>query len=240
MSIQDPREIEKVKVVMLKGEKGEAGDVTQTQMESAISEAVGAEETLRQQADATLEREISDLDDAKADKTEVNALATDKANQSALLSEITSRTNGDANLQAQIDQIVAPSGEAPNPSEIINARIGINNGTYNSLGNAIRNQIKDVRASLFGITKGQEYTFDFSELEVYQDGAFMLDNGTIVQNANHKILRLSCNGIQAINITSQNFVTALVYFVKHNNVTFHNAHFPTNSLSFDYDYYGEK
>ena len=61
MSIQDPREIEKVKIVMLKGEKGEQGDVSEAQMESAISEAVGAEATLRQQADATLNTEINYL-----------------------------------------------------------------------------------------------------------------------------------------------------------------------------------
>ena len=59
MSLQDSRKIGNVKIVMLKGEKGNSGDVTEAQMNAAIQEAVGDEATLRQQADATLQNSIN-------------------------------------------------------------------------------------------------------------------------------------------------------------------------------------
>ena len=164
MSIQDPREIEKVKIVMLKGEKGETGDVTEAQMESAISEAVDAEETLRQQADATLERLISEeadarenadavLDSTKADKTALASEASTR--ESADTTELSARMIADANLQAQIDEIIAPSGEAPSVAEIENARIGADGITYNTLGNAIRGQINKTFLDYGGAGNGQ-------------------------------------------------------------------------------------
>ena len=46
----------------------------------------------------------------------------------------------DASLQSQIDQLIAPSGEAPSAAEVQNARIGADGVTYDTLGNAIRTQ----------------------------------------------------------------------------------------------------
>lgn len=51
-------------------------------------------------------------------------------------------------LNARIDQIIAPSGEAPNPAEITDARIGTDNTIYPNLGTAIRTQIGDVNRAL--------------------------------------------------------------------------------------------
>lgn len=54
----------------------------------------------------------------------------------------------DTNLQAQINQLVAPTGTAPNPAEIENARIGADNVTYTTLGDAIRTQVTDLKSDL--------------------------------------------------------------------------------------------
>ena len=51
-------------------------------------------------------------------------------------------------LHTQVEQIIAPTGEAPNPSEITDARIGYDDTVHSSLGNAIRNQMKDVYKEL--------------------------------------------------------------------------------------------
>ena len=55
--------------------------------------------------------------------------------------EINARQSGDSLLQSEIDQLVAPTGTAPNPAEIENARIGADGVTYTTLGDAIRTQV---------------------------------------------------------------------------------------------------
>jgi hypothetical protein len=47
-------------------------------------------------------------------------------------------------LQTEIDQIIAPSGEAPSAAEVQNARIGADGKVYDTLGTAIRTQISDL------------------------------------------------------------------------------------------------
>ncbi len=54
----------------------------------------------------------------------------------------------DEKLQTQIDEMIAPSGEAPNPTEIVNARIGADGVTYDTLGEAIRTQIGNINANM--------------------------------------------------------------------------------------------
>ena len=51
-------------------------------------------------------------------------------------------------LTTRVDQIIAPSGQAPNPAEVTDARIGYDGVTYSSLGNAIRNQFEDLEEAL--------------------------------------------------------------------------------------------
>ena len=86
------------------------------------TEALAAEVTARQAADATLQGNI-------------NAEASTRASQ-------------DASLQSQINQIIAPSGEAPSAAEVQNARIGADNVTYPTLGEAIRGQVRNLKNAL--------------------------------------------------------------------------------------------
>ena len=64
--------------------------------------------------------------------------------QNNIAVEENARANADNSLQTQINQIVAPTGEAPNPAEITDARIGWDNTVYTSLGLAIRGQVTDI------------------------------------------------------------------------------------------------
>lgn len=81
---------------------------------STRAAAVSAEAAARQSADNTLQSNI-------------NAEASTRATQ-------------DASLQSQIDQLIAPSGEAPSAAEVENARIGSDGTVYPTLGDAIRTQ----------------------------------------------------------------------------------------------------
>ena len=93
--------------------------------DAALREDLNSEIANRQGADATLQTGINNVNLALSDEASL-------------------RTNADANLQAQIDEFVAPTGEAPNPTEITNARVGANGITYDSLGNAIRGQVGEL------------------------------------------------------------------------------------------------
>ena len=62
---------------------------------------------------------------------------------SDLATEVSARSDTDASLQSQINQLVAPTGEAPSAAEVQNARVGANGTTYTTLGDAIRGQVTD-------------------------------------------------------------------------------------------------
>ena len=51
-------------------------------------------------------------------------------------------------LSARIDEIIAPSGEAPSAAEVTDARIGADGVTYASLGTANRTQFTDLKSDL--------------------------------------------------------------------------------------------
>lgn len=74
------------------------------------------------------------------------------ARQNADSSEAIARSEADALLQAEIDQLVAPSGEAPSAAEVENARVGADGVTYSTLGDANRSQFTFAEDSLKNIT----------------------------------------------------------------------------------------
>ena len=90
----------------------------------------------------------------------LNAAKTYTDSQTAIVqgnlnTEISARTAADTFIQSEIDQIIAPSGEAPSAAEVQNARIGADGVTYQTLGEAIRtndtelkNQLSDVANKL--------------------------------------------------------------------------------------------
>lgn len=54
-----------------------------------------------------------------------------------------------AELTARIDEIVAPSGQAPSAAEVTDARIGADNSTYGNLGGAVRGQVRGIQNTMY-------------------------------------------------------------------------------------------
>ena len=80
--------------------------------------------------------------------------AADAELQSAIGTETANRTAADAFLQTEIDQIIAPTGEAPSAAEVENARIGADGTVYDTLGNAIRGQVGDLKSAIKSVNNG--------------------------------------------------------------------------------------
>ena len=104
-----------------------------------------------------------------ADDTERAArISADATLQENINAEASARLNKDNLLQSQIDQLVAPTGSAPSAAEIQDARIGADGVTYNTLGNAIRGQITDLKKEYN--TLGTDYPL---ALGTWENGAFV-------------------------------------------------------------------
>lgn len=114
-------------------------------------------EAMKQQLDANtsgLSAETSArLQEDNALQAAINAeaaarTAADNTLQTNITNEATARAATDNSLQAQINQIVAPSGSAPSAAEVQNARIGLDGYTFDSLGNAIRSQVRNLKNNI--------------------------------------------------------------------------------------------
>lgn len=118
--------------------------------------------------------------------SEANAYTDEKTAviASNLATEISARTNADTLMQAEIDQLVAPTGTAPSTAEIENARIGTDGVTYDTLGNAIRSQFTDVKTdlSLYSVFPLLETAFDYLvqyiDTSTAESGLYKHDNTT--------------------------------------------------------------
>lgn len=99
--------------------------------ESALQANINTEVAARKEADTA---------EASARTAAINAVRTDLAAESSI------RAAKDASLQSQINQYVTPSTQQPD--EVVNARVGANGFTYDTLGNAVRGQVKDLSTSI--------------------------------------------------------------------------------------------
>lgn len=91
--------------------------------------------------------DISALQSGLSQETQTRQ-AQDTSLASQIAQEASARSQQDAVLQAEIDQIIAPTGEAPSAAEVQNARIGVDGTTYDTLGNAIRGQVSDLKNAM--------------------------------------------------------------------------------------------
>ena len=84
-----------------------------------------------------------------ADEAETAArIAADTTLQNNIAAEASARFAQDNVLQAEINQLVSPSGSAPSAAEVENARVGADGVTYSTLGDAIRSQDADLKTQI--------------------------------------------------------------------------------------------
>lgn len=98
--------------------------------------------------DASLYQQYTNAVQGAIAEANADIQAEEKARIAAVSAEAAARASADSNLQSQINQIVAPSGEAPSAAEVQNARIGADGVTYSTLGDAIRGQVTDLKSTL--------------------------------------------------------------------------------------------
>ena len=141
--------------------------------ESSLQSALSAETAARQAEDQTLQSSINAETSARQ--------SADNTLQSDINAEASARQTADASLQSQINQLVAPSGEAPSAAEVQNARIGADNVTYPTLGEAIRTQNANLKSAL----TNPDYSWAY--------GRYISSSGVVGNDAHYAISTLiSC------------------------------------------------
>lgn len=120
---------------------------------------------------------------------------------SNLNSEIQTRTSEANTLKSRVDQIIAPTGEAPNPSEITDARVGADGKTYDSLGNAIRGQVTNLKSTLSFVTGIEPVQWTFGK-KINSNGSTIDWNSPVSDSAFASVV-VDCNEGDAFTITTQ-------------------------------------
>jgi hypothetical protein len=187
--------------------------------ENARIAAVNTEATTRANADATLQNNIDAEATARANAITAEATArqtSDNTLQGNISSEASTRASADSNLQAQINQIISPSGEAPSAAEVQNARIGADGVTYDTLGNAIRGQVSDLKSalcyveeSIAPIAEDRNLTFDVL--------GYVKNDGTIVNVSHSQRTRMiPIKGYKSVKFVGNAYSTiyAIAFFDK--------------------------
>lgn len=164
----------------------------------------------------------------------IGSLTTQVQNNATnIASEISARQSGDSSLQSQIDQLVAPTGEAPNPAEIENARIGDDGVTYDTLGNAIRTQFSDVKddlnANLISYANNDKLIFP----STFRFGTLNASGQIEAQSANRRIV--TENYIK-LNYDTKIYVDAgfsVIYCVYNNDLSLASRTIKNGATNFD-------
>lgn len=149
---------------------------------------------------------------------------------SNLNSEIQTRTTETTTLKSRVDQIVAPTGEAPSAAEVTDARVGADGTTYDSVGNAIRTQVTDLKSQLgyqlVDVVDVTQYISSNSAVTYNGDGTYTIgasDYGTTTFN-NGKALYIGSGEYELFGVSGGNA------FIAPSN-DFSKAIFSNNSLT---------
>lgn len=168
---------------------------------------IAAEVTRATAAEQTLQQNINS--EASARQSADNTL------QSNINVEASARATQDNVLQAEIDQLVAPSGSAPSAAEVTNARIGADGTTYDTLGNAIRGQVTDVKSQIHLNTRSIYDSNLVSALYVEFIGHYTINNlGYITANASYDCYVVDVSVIKSFELSAGSSSVAGYYSVK--------------------------
>lgn len=119
-----------------------------------------------------------------------NAISIEaSARTDAVNAEASARSSADTNLQNQINQFVAPIGEAPSAAEVQNARITFDSLTYTALGDATRGQAKGLSNRIKSIVNGGTQVFTTGDISGYFDPSYHTD-----PSAGYRCSRINLDG----------------------------------------------
>lgn len=128
-----------------------------TQLIKSIREAVYGKD-VRESIAASIEQVYEDATQVNPANTDMEVIqarqmytnlnARENAQDEAINNEVIARTAADALLDTRIDEIIAPTGDAPSAEEVTDARVGAFGTVYLSLGDAIRGQFSNLQNAL--------------------------------------------------------------------------------------------
>ena len=182
------------------------------------------------------------MESSKASNSALSSEASTRASADTLLqsninNEVSARANADSLINTRIDEIIAPTGTAPNPAEIVDARIGGDGITYSTLGNAIRSQYNEL---LVGMPSINDIDADLTELNPISvvTNSFVKSDGTYMSDSSFRVLVFDVTNLKRIKIRSYNVSAAVLYVAldaNDNVVTYYTSglsgvHFLTTSL----------
>ena len=171
--------------------------------------------------DNNLSNTIADLNDGL--ETEKTAREDDVATLTAnLASESETRAAADSILDARITAIASlPEGSTSGDAELIDIRIGYNGETYESAGDAVRGQVKD----LHDITDGVSDVNFIGYYDDYGAGA-----GTNIYKSNRLVFRKD-DIINSLKFKSNDASSRLIiFFIDSNDVIINKIEVPVDDI----------
>ena len=126
-------------------------------------------------------------------------LDVDEANISSLGSRMTTAEGNITLLDARVDEIVAPSGQAPSAAEVADARVGADGTVYSSLGDAVRLPVKHLYDGV-GVPKrltgsDEEQWYDTESLDSAYVSDRVISAGKYISEVNIKAGRANTGAL---------------------------------------------
>lgn len=169
-------------------DKFELVDTNINNLDTALNNEIAKRDYDDSQLSDRIDAVVSDL----ATEEETRATADNNINDeidtmnSVLSTEISERTNADILINRRIDNIIAlPSGSTQGDAELMDIRVAANGITYDTAGDAVRNQVEFSDENIYDLQFG---TLNASAFAPFYNGGLNTD-GTL---NNQQPFRVSC------------------------------------------------